>query len=82
MQSGAASVDIIPSPPNRTGERPVAVRMRNATIGEILDEIARLHAQVTWSVRYLFVNGTMPQLDFALSARDGTTASTISLPPR
>ena len=37
--------------------------------------------ELTWSVRYLYVNGTMPQLDFALSVRDSTTGSAVYLPP-
>ena len=81
-QSGtSAPADVAASLPARQGERPVAVRMRNATIREIFHEIARLHGEVTWSVRYLFVNGTMPQLDFSLSVRNSTTGSTIYLPP-
>ena len=81
VQSGAAGADIITSSPNRPAERPIAVRLRNATIREILDEISRLHGELTWSVRYLYVNGTMPQLDFALSVRNSTTGSTVYLPP-
>ena len=59
--------------------RPAAVRLQNATIREILDAIVRANPDYSWGVRYLDAHGTIPQLDFRLSDRGSSTASTIPL---
>lgn len=77
--SSGPGVELITSG-GQAADRPIAVRMRNATIREILNEISRAHGELTWGVRYLYVNGTMPQLELSFSVRNSTTGSVVYLP--
>jgi hypothetical protein len=53
-----------PSSPN---DRLVTLRMKDVTVRQILDEIARQHGGINWAVRYLETNGLYPEMMFTLS---------------
>jgi hypothetical protein len=67
------------SPDERSRNRPVDLNLRNVTVRQILDEIARQHGGLSWSVRYIEANGLYPEMMLTLSTGSGGTGTSIRI---
>ena len=72
------------TPPSQTQtvlprDRTVVISLKNATVRQFLDEVAKQHGDLTWSVRYLDANGTYPQFELTLSGSNYSTGTSINV---
>jgi hypothetical protein len=61
------------------GDRTVVISLKNATIREFLDEVAKQYGDLSWSVRYLEANGMYLQLELMLSGSNFGSGWTIDV---
>jgi hypothetical protein len=60
-------------------ERPLSMRLRNVTVRRILDEIAKAHGDLSWSVRYIDAHGTYPEFELRFSQPSSATGLTVHI---
>lgn len=60
-------------------ERPLSLKLRNVSVRQILDEMAKAHGTLSWSVQYIDAHGTYPEFELRLSQPDSATGLPISI---
>jgi hypothetical protein len=60
-------------------ERPLSLKLRNVSVRQILDEIARAHGTLSWSVQYTDAHGTFPEFEVRLSQAGSATGLVVSI---
>ena len=60
-------------------ERPLSLKLRNVSVRQILDEIARAHGTLSWSVQYIDAHGTYPEFELRFSQAGSATGLPIPI---
>jgi hypothetical protein len=60
-------------------DRTVAIALKDFTVRQFLDEVARQYGDLSWNVRYLDANGTYPQFELMLNGSNWGSGTTVTI---